>query len=67
MEFYLFVDLYGCNQNKKGKIKSAEQIDQINRSTILEGYNVVSVRHIWVGKQKNKMPYSTGFPEVPMD
>jgi len=47
--------------------------DQINRG-IFKGYNVLSVRQIWVSKRshpyrstKNKIPYSRGLPEVPMN
>ena len=34
-------------ETKKAKLKNAEQIDQINRRCIFEGYNVVSVRQIF--------------------
>ena len=64
------------NHNKKAKKKNAEQIDQINWCGIFEGYNVVSVRQIWVSKQTRpyiqinkkidkKNWYSKGSREVP--
>jgi len=49
-------------------------MDQINRSNILEGYIVVTVRQIWVSKRthpyrsvKTKIAYSRGSPEMPMN
>ena len=74
-----FENTTSINQNKKGKITERSRLMRLIEVVFSKGYNVVSVRQIWVSKrtqyavrthtdqQKNKSLYSRGSPEVPMN